>query len=141
MGYKVSDGFLCTAPCRPALGEGWLTREDVLAGVMWELPGNTLGVTEGAQSASSMRTIHTASKIRDRCEGRVLPVSQPGFGARHGTGCDYLGPENIDVSNLSSSPSQQGKRKKVLRRVVDPAGIKKDDLKSVFPVQTRGSNP
>lgn len=99
-------------------------REEVLDGVKWELSGNELCGTGGAQSAPSMHTAHTASKIRDHFEGMVLPASQPGFKARHGMGWGYFGPENTDVSNLSSSPSQQGKRRKVLRRTADLAGTK-----------------
>jgi len=122
---KVSNGLLCTAPCQLALGEERLTREEVLAEVTWELSGNAPRVTGGAQSAPSTHAAHTASKTRDCLEGTLLPVSQPGFGARHGTGWDYFGPEYIDVSNLSSSLSQQGKRKKVLRRVAGSSGIEK----------------
>lgn len=56
-------------------------------------------MTGGALSAPS---IHTASKIRDCFEGTVLPISKLGFRPRHGTGWDWFGPSNIDVSNLFS---------------------------------------
>lgn len=74
-------------------------REQVVAGVMWELSGNALCVTGGAPSAPS---VHTAFKIRDCFEGTVLPISQLGFRPRRGTGWDRFGPANIDVSNLFS---------------------------------------